>query len=626
MEVKGKTIIFFMHSKLQSVTLRSPLFCFILALSDEPNRGLLAFLNWNSDSITQSSHYSTEHEWEYALELADVNTSIVEQENATQIQKTECIISMPKSRDDNNGGALKMGLCDSDEAWSWSIDEGGVLTWERNLASIREEKRSEFGAEQVMGGALSRFLDVTSDISRSTAASVSVGEEDQSRCLRKVEGATAVTASCDPSDQDSNGSSLVSFSVIQYQNSAAVSPQLPRFPRHDEALAEQLDNEQSESKDESKPFSPARAKNTETASATVPAVTPHNLPTMKRSSQSHAAIHEAPKGLKSKGPNLKSGRPSSTATATAKKGNSPFHDAELSKEILSPLSFGGYFERKVLENKSQPGVGRGKLLHHPPSPVASPMPDDVPHRPRKIPVHPYIAASKNGYYRDELTGLSYPTDISEYLGHDRKESGRHTLTGVGLYTRTMLKIKVCIIFTRLDWIGSRYSSPSHTVSLSYTQVYGLAFYVAKRDVLADPVFEQFADKSVEELRQSNDFYNHLTTMRSNSHGGGHFDRTLFIQLNMQLATETVRQSLTGDWQLLTDEHKTMLSESSARERQADERMLRRIKGEENTSNCSCGQLAPPEYEADTSCCARGTEMVFTWRKNGDFEVSIFYLY
>jgi hypothetical protein len=584
--------------------------------SDEPNRGFLAYFNWNTDSETQSSQYSTEHEWEYALELADVNTSIVEHENATapHIQNTECILSMPKSRDDNNG-KLRMGLCDSDEAWSWSIDEGGVLTWERNLASIRQEKRSEFGVEQVMGGALSRFLDVTSNLSGSSA--VSVGEENQSRCLRKAEGATAVTASCDPSDQDSNGSSLVSFSVIQYQNSAAVSPKLPRFPRP-EVLAEQQDNEQSESKEESTPSSPAHAKNIETVSATVPAVTPHNLPTMKRSSQSHAAIHEAPKTMKSKGPNLQSGRQSSTATA-AKKGNSPFH-TELSKEILSPLSFGGYFERKVLENKGQPGVGSGKLLHHPPSPVASPMPDDFPHRPRKIPVHPYIAASKNGYYKDELTGLSYPTDISEYLGHERKESGRHTLAGVGLYTRTMLKIKVCITSTRLDRVIFLHLTMFFS---SCTQVYGVAFYVAKRDVLADPVFEQFADKSVEELRQSSDFYNHLMTMRSNSHGGGHFDRTLFIQLNMQLATETVRQSLTGDWQLLTDEHKAMLSDTSAMERQADERMLSIIEGEENTSNCACGQLAPPEYEADASCCARGTEMVFTWRKNGDFEVSIF---
>ena len=397
-----------------------------------PNKGFLAFFQWNSISDEQSSQYRKEHEWEYALELADVNTSIVEeQEHSTQILKAECIISMPKSSDDEHG-VLQMGPCESNEAWSWSIDEGGVLTWERNLLSIREEKRSEFAAETIMGGALSRFLDITSD--RIGSSDTLLGEESQSMCLRKEQGVAAVAASCDPGDQVANGSSLVSFSVIQYQNSAAVSPQLPRFPRHED-LTEKVDNE-----DEHIRASRAHVRNTETDSATAPAATPHNLPTMKRSSQSNAAIHEAPQGMKHKGLKLNSGRQSSTATS--KKSSAPIH-AELSEGKILPLGVGGYFERQILENKNHQSLSGGKLLHHPPSPVASPMPDDVLHRPRKIPVHPYIAASKNGYYKDEITGLSYPTDISEYLGHDRKESGRHTLTGVGLYTRTMLKIKVC---------------------------------------------------------------------------------------------------------------------------------------------------------------------------------------
>ena len=138
--------------------------------------------------------------------------------------------------------------------------------------------------------------------------------------------------------------------------------------------------------------------------------------------------------------------------------------------------------------------------------------------------------------------------------------------------------------------------------------------------MADPVFSDFADKSVEDLRQSDAFYDHL--MGSEPLEGRGLDKTLFIILNMQLATETVIQSLTGDWQLLTEEHKTMLSDSAGMERQADERMLRTIQSEENSSNCSCGQSAPSEYEADPTCCARGTEMVFTWRKNGDFEVRL----
>ena len=61
---------------------------------------------------------------------------------------------------------------------------------------------------------------------------------------------------------------------------------------------------------------------------------------------------------------------------------------------------------------------------------------------RKIEMNPYIAASKDEVWADPQTGLEYYTDLCEYLGHDRKEYGRHTLVGVGLFTKTMLKIKV----------------------------------------------------------------------------------------------------------------------------------------------------------------------------------------
>ena len=63
---------------------------------------------------------------------------------------------------------------------------------------------------------------------------------------------------------------------------------------------------------------------------------------------------------------------------------------------------------------------------------------------RKIQMNPYIAASKEERWEDPQTGLIYPTDLCQYLGHDRKDSGRHTLTGVGQYTKTMLNIKVRI--------------------------------------------------------------------------------------------------------------------------------------------------------------------------------------
>ena len=61
---------------------------------------------------------------------------------------------------------------------------------------------------------------------------------------------------------------------------------------------------------------------------------------------------------------------------------------------------------------------------------------------RKIQMNPYIAASNDERWTDPQTGLVYRTDLCQYLGHERKDAGRHTLTGVAQFTKTMLNIKV----------------------------------------------------------------------------------------------------------------------------------------------------------------------------------------
>lgn len=105
---------------------------------------------------------------------------------------------------------------------------------------------------------------------------------------------------------------------------------------------------------------------------------------------------------------------------------------------------------------------------------------------------------------------------------------------------------------------------------------------------------------------------------------GHLDRTLFLNLNMQLSCDTMRSSLEADWQFLSPDHKRQLNSMTLKPRLANEDMLEKIMDEkENPSRCSCGQIAPMEYEADISCCSRGSELVYTWRKNGDMEVSLF---
>jgi len=207
--------------------------------------------------------------------------------------------------------------------------------------------------------------------------------------------------------------------------------------------------------------------------------------------------------------------------------------------------------------------------------------------PRKIPVHPYIKESKNGVWKDPQTDLEFLTDLSGYLGDDRKTKGRHTLMGVGQYTRTVFNIKV----------------------------YGVALYVSKRDLLADPNFIKYSTMSVEDIHNDMSVFDYLQEHIK-------VDRTLVVKLNMQLGVDTIRSSLEADWKQLTSEHKKLLIDSSMNPRPAHEPMLKKIKSPENSSRCSCSQSAPPEFQADMTCCSRGTEMAFTWRKNGNLEVRV----
>ena len=84
---------------------------------------------------------------------------------------------------------------------------------------------------------------------------------------------------------------------------------------------------------------------------------------------------------------------------------------------------------------------QGEATKQPTRPSSSSMPASL-HKRRRLETHPYLAAAKNNVWTDPQTGLDYPTDLCAYLGHDLKKAGRHTLTGVGYYTKTVLNIKV----------------------------------------------------------------------------------------------------------------------------------------------------------------------------------------
>ena len=562
-----------------------------------------------------------EEEEGFALQLMDVNAmmnlgstrrrhkrrSLWNINNRDEVDPdAECLLSFP-----SNSNGLQIGSCSSEEAWLWHVNRDGILV----RGSTKAEKRKR-----------KRRWRISPRRASAAAAAGSGGRLHSSHdaefgCIHRANSSSAMLLPCGGGKMHTNKDSLVGFSLVRYPSTLS------------EGLPSRRPLDASDSDGPAKVWEPWTTLEGPTEPHGDIAQTPgidskgkeedSHLPHSRTSSQSHASAGAKRNAeLKSTASMLhtsleqggKAKKDAATSASHIRDSPTPipinglaFHNQLMNRadERSEQPTKGPSSTKLRLEKKSKDGRNaraRGQTPIHEDSSEASrgsDAPDSNPHRPRKIPVHPYIQSSKDFVWVDPLTSLRYPTDLCNYLGHTKKEAGRHTLMGVGQYFRTAFKVKV----------------------------YGAALYVAKRDVLADPKFAEYAVHSAEELRGRDDFYDHLMNMPSPGEDpanavGGFFDRTLFIKINMQLSTDAMRKSLEADWSLLTEEMKSLIIGSSFKERMADERMQQKIQNKENSSNCSCGQLASPELGADPSCCARGTELVFTWRKNGDFEIRL----
>mmetsp|Transcript_8848 Transcript_8848/g.11761 ORF Transcript_8848/g.11761 Transcript_8848/m.11761 type:complete len:743 (+) Transcript_8848:533-2761(+) len=608
--------------------------------SNKRKRGLFSLVSFFTGGVEEPAHAD---EWGYALQLLDAeilsSISAHTSENALveigqkrkrkgrkgeleELFGKDCLIPNDANRSrqgearQSSGSnedelaerpweSLRTGPCSSEEAWAWSVNGEGILIHDKKAfeTASHRKRHKERNRQVLMGGSIAWQLQRGRNIN-DPALSDNIAD-----CIWRSDSNEAILAPCiDEMEVNSTSQNInstakplsgsekpVGFSLVRYQGAASSVRKLPSLMERPTITVDvgsivpplgdskaRMDSSNSMVKEHSRP-DPIKKEEKMKYTSSLHSNTHRDHfdhpPTTKRTSQSHASNPVLHSDIK----------PSSQLLHT--------HASKISHASLA--SNRDPNNRRLLH---KPGSFSGEqghhLLHHPPTsslPPGSPLGhhDDTPHMPRKIPVHPYIESSKDGLWEDPATGLRYLTDLCEYLGHERKEVGRHTLVGVGQFVKTMLKIKV----------------------------YGVALYLSKRDVLADPNFVPHARSSADELRQGDGLYNYL--MNAPSSSGGRIDRTLLLKLNMQLSTETMRTSLQADWKLLTDEHKEMLVSTSFKPRDADEKMLQKIKSEENSSNCSCGQNAPAEYNADPSCCARGTDLVFTWRKNGDLEVIAF---
>ena len=212
-----------------------------------------------------------------------------------------------------------------------------------------------------------------------------------------------------------------------------------------------------------------------------------------------------------------------------------------------------------------------------------------------IPVNPYVSPDR-GDYEDPTTSLLYSTDLAPSFPD---KMGRHSLVGVGLYTRTVFKIKV----------------------------YGVALYVNEDQVRSDTSMSKFAHMSATELASSSAFYNCLASMgcvdskSSSPLPSEGFDRSLLLQLNMQLDAETMRSSLQADWGYLTQTQKDKLTDSSFTPRPAGKATIAMLAS--GSTTCTCGQVVPAEFSrVNSKCCARGTALMFTWTREGSLEIRL----
>ena len=434
----------------------------------------------------------------------DASSSDVEADQSTD--EGECLVSRPASYDADRERTLRLGSCASNEAWVWRISGDGVLSQDERAISLsltrrqRQEQISQRRQQQQQqrqrhsqrqnsdddrqtiiqrpADPLRRLLlDSAPQVAPNgidADSSLLLDEGTRANCIWRVNSSTAVTTQCAmdeseaPASAQSDQKRLVNFSLIRYQTStdSARLPILPEEPEEDSAsgiassdndVPKEEPRECSSTNDEDNSSPTACQSHPDQADTNPPIeeeiVVPAMFPELKPASQLLFGGTPSPSAIKTN--NKRPQQRTRPAKATAASASFSSHMVGASPLTLGAVAYprssklgAGLPGSAAASSLVGPGANRN-LLHYPPSQssVQGPIPHgDAPHKVRKIPKHPYIEASNDGVWVDDETGLEYLTDLSDYLGHDRKDTGRHTLMGVGQYTRTVFKIKVRCLF------------------------------------------------------------------------------------------------------------------------------------------------------------------------------------
>ena len=287
---------------------------------------------------------------------------------------------------------LVITSCSEDRAWSWHFNQHGILHFEqpRNHILQSMDKRKKKKSQQQQG------LEC-------------LWRDDKEAILGTCSGeAEEVTLS---SDRDER---VVQIALIRQATAVAT---------------DSIQNDDAESK-----TSETKAEHTTVKS--------DGLPSRRDIAHSHAATtsttYHAHTELNPTARRTSLSPPKRSNTAGKKQSTStpPLHFLKDANPILLAN------KRELASSATPLSVGESSLLHESSSSIGGTASASNKPVVRKIQRNPYIEESKDERWTDPQTGLVYRTDLCQYLGHDRKEVGRHTITGVGQFMKTVFNIKV----------------------------------------------------------------------------------------------------------------------------------------------------------------------------------------
>ena len=350
----------------------------------------------------------------------------------------ECIVSFPSE----GSSSLHLGSCWSEQAWTWHFNRDGVLIRGLTKSERRKINKRRWIGSPVTAGRQKRLHSLTD-------ANVDM------LCLHKVNSTDATLLPCQSEKKyilsDIAKGTLVGFSLVRYP-SASHQLSINSSDEHIQSPWITLDGISLKS------ASIEESERVATGSST----SEYHMPSSRTSSHNHASnTKQRHVEVKSTISMLHTGLDQGSARKHRIERTSVSHirDAlltpveglpfntrnpvaeEAKQSVDDETSPGGIIKASLLR-KEKPYHQMSRHIGDQEYNQKGDSESSAHHRPIKIPVHPYIEASKDGVWTDPLTSLTYPTDLCEYLGHTKQEYGRQTLMGVGQYFRTAFNIKV----------------------------------------------------------------------------------------------------------------------------------------------------------------------------------------